>query len=152
MAELLTEEQMQDLSKAFRTFDIQNKGTLNTRELGACFRCFGYVATEADLQDVMNEVGGTVDFAQFVHIMQKKMKDCDAVAEMKQAFKTIDTDQDSYISMQELKGVFTMLLGHEPRPEEVEELMREADVDGDGRISQLDFINVLSCITGSNEE
>lgn len=144
MANLLTEDQMQDLSKAFRTFDVLNKGTLDARELGACFRCFGYVATEADLQDIMNEVGGKVDFWQFVHIMQKKMKDCDAIAEMKQAFKSIDTDGDLHISMQELKGVFATLLGYEPRQEEVEELMREADVDGDGKISQLDFINVLS--------
>jgi calmodulin len=144
MAELLTEDQMQELSKVFRTFDHQNKGFLHSKELGACFRCFGYVATEADLEDQIIEVGGTMDFAQFVHVMQKKMKDCDAVAEMKQAFKTIDSDQDGVISRSELKNVFTMLMGHEPRQEEVDELMREADVDGDGKISQLDFINVLS--------
>ena len=135
---------MQELSKVFRTFDIQNKGYLDSRELGACFRCFGYVATEADLADLMNEVGGVVDFAQFVHIMCKKMKDCDAVAEMKQAFKCIDTNSDQILSKAELKHVFTMLMGYEPRPEEVNELMREADVDGDGKVNQLDFINVLS--------
>jgi calmodulin len=144
MAELLPEDQMQELSKIFRTFDLQNKGFLDARELGACFRCFGYVATEADLEDQIIEVGGTMDYAQFVHVMQKKMKDCDVIAEMKQAFKTIDADQDGVISRTELKDVFTMLMGHEPRPEEVEELMREADVDGDGKISQLDFINVIS--------
>lgn len=109
MAELLTEEQMQDLSKAFRTFDLQNKGFLDTRELGACFRCFGYVATEADLQDIMNEVGGVVDFAQFAHIMQKKMKDCDAVAEMKQAFKSIDEDGDGVLSRWVLHVSFFLL-------------------------------------------
>jgi calmodulin len=143
MAELLTEDQMQELSKVFRTFDHQGKGFLQAKELGACFRCFGHVATEADLEDQIIEVGGTMDFAQFVHVMQKKMKDCDAVAEMKQAFKTIDSDQDGVISRSELKHVFTMLMGHEPRQEEVDELMREADVDGDGKISQLDFINIL---------
>lgn len=135
---------MQELSSVFRTFDLQGKGSLDSRELGACFRCFGYVATEADLADLINEVGGLVDFAQFVHILCKKMKDCDAIAEMKQAFKTIDSDGDQTISRAELKQVFTMLMGFEPRPEEVAELMREADVDGDGKISQLDFINVLS--------
>uniref|UniRef100_A0A6T8N3M1 EF-hand domain-containing protein n=1 Tax=Hemiselmis andersenii TaxID=464988 RepID=A0A6T8N3M1_HEMAN len=144
MAELLEESQMQELSKVFRTFDLQTKGTLDTRELGACFRCFGYVATEADLADLVNEVGGTVDFAQFVHIMQKKMKDCDPIAEMTAAFKAIDADSDGQISKSELKDVFAMLMGFEPTAVEVDELMREADVDGDGRISQLDFVNVLS--------
>jgi calmodulin len=144
MSELLMEEQMRELSSVFRTFDIEGKGVLGSRELGACFRCFGYVATEADLADLINEVGGRVDFQQFVHIMCKKMKDCDAIAEMKQAFKAIDSDGDMLIVKSELKSVFTMLMGHEPRPEEVAELMREADVDGDGKISQLDFINTLS--------
>jgi len=32
-----------------------------------------------------------VDFAQFVHIMQKKMKDCDPIAEMTAAFKVCET-------------------------------------------------------------
>eukprot|EP00285_Hemiselmis_virescens_P000951 CAMPEP_0173415684 /NCGR_PEP_ID=MMETSP1356-20130122/84994_1 /TAXON_ID=77927 ORGANISM="Hemiselmis virescens, Strain PCC157" /NCGR_SAMPLE_ID=MMETSP1356 /ASSEMBLY_ACC=CAM_ASM_000847 /LENGTH=144 /DNA_ID=CAMNT_0014377951 /DNA_START=377 /DNA_END=811 /DNA_ORIENTATION=+ len=144
MADLLEESQMQELSKVFRTFDLQNKGMLDSRELGACFRCFGYVATEADLADLVNEVGGTVDFAQFVHIMQKRMKDCDPIAEMTQAFKTIDSDGDMQISKSEMKSVFAMLMGFEPSAVEVDELMREADVDGDGKISQLDFVNVLS--------
>ena len=53
--------------------------------------------TEADLQEMMNEVGGKVDFLQFCHVsepnaikeaekkqmMTKKMKDCDVVAEIK---------------------------------------------------------------------
>ena len=144
MAELLEESQMQELSKVFRTFDLQNKGTLDTRELGAILRSFGYNATEADLADLVNEVGGTVDFAQFVHIMQKRMKDCDPIAEMTAAFKAIDADSDGMIVKSELKHVFATLMGYEPTAVEVEELMREADVDGDGRISQLDFVNILS--------
>ena len=32
----------------------------------------------------MNEVGGVVDFVQFVHIMTKKMKDCDVISEIKE--------------------------------------------------------------------
>lgn len=32
----------------------------------------------------VNEVGGVVDLAQFVHIMTKKMKDCDVISEIKE--------------------------------------------------------------------
>ncbi len=34
----------------------------------SCFRCFGYVATEADLQELINEVGGLVNLQQFAHV------------------------------------------------------------------------------------
>jgi calmodulin len=92
----------------------------------------------------VNEVGGTVDFIQFVHIMTKKMKDCDVISEIKEAFKQLDTNGDMYITKDELKEGLFNLLGRDLRVEEVEEMLREADVDGDGKISQLDFINVLT--------
>ena len=40
--------------------------------------------------------------------------------------------------------MFEALTESELEPAEIEELMREADVDGDKRISQLDFINILT--------
>lgn len=58
--------------------------------------------------------------------------------------QAIDADSDGMIVKGELKHVFATLMGYEPTAVEVEELMREADVDGDGRISQLDFVNILS--------
>lgn len=128
----------------FGTFDNGNKGHLESRELGACFRCFGYVATEADMQEIVNEVGGTVDFQQFTHIMTRKMKDCDGIGELKQVFKQVDMDGDQYISAADLRLALSQLAGQDLRPEEIEELMREADVDGDGRISLLDFTNVMT--------
>ncbi|KAJ1484045.1 hypothetical protein T484DRAFT_2543664 [Baffinella frigidus] len=105
MVESLKEEQKQELSEVFKIFDEKGKGHLTQRELGACFRCFGNVSTDADLQEQVNEVGGVVDLAQFVHIMTKKMKDCDVISEIKEAFKQLDSDGDRYITKQELKDV-----------------------------------------------
>ena len=51
MVEALTEEHKQELSEVFKIFDEKGKGHLDVRELGACFRCFEYVATDADLQE-----------------------------------------------------------------------------------------------------
>ena len=107
-------------------------------------RCFGYIATEADLNDIITEVGGEVDFRQFVHIMTKKMKDCDAVAEIQGAYSAFEKDESGSIGRKELEAMFTRLTGRPLRPEEVEELLGEADLDGDGRISQLDFLNMLT--------
>uniref|UniRef100_A0A7S0N865 EF-hand domain-containing protein n=1 Tax=Cryptomonas curvata TaxID=233186 RepID=A0A7S0N865_9CRYP len=142
--EVLLPEQIEELLNIFRSFDTQGKQSLSARELGACFKCFGYIATEADLNETVNEVGGVVDFMQFVHIMTKKMKDCDALAEIQAAYRAFDKDTDGNVGREELARTFARLSGHELPPEEIDELLREADVDGDGRISQLDFINVLT--------
>jgi len=140
----LQEQHLKELRETFHKFDAQNKGHLSVRELGACCRCFGYVATEADLQEMVNEVGGKVDFQQFAHIMTKKMKDCDIISEIKQAFRELDNDNDGFINTAELKVAMEKLMGKELRAVEVEEVMREADVDGDGKISQHDFVSILT--------
>jgi len=97
-----------------------------------------------DLQEMVNEVGGVVDFQQFAHIMTKKMKDCDIIAEIQQAFRELDEDGDGYINKAELKVAMETLLDKQLHPVEVDELMREADVDGDGKISQHDFVSILT--------
>ena len=45
---------MRQLQDTFDKFDAGRKGQLSVRELGACCRCFGYVATEADLQEMVS--------------------------------------------------------------------------------------------------
>ena len=58
--------------------------------------------------------------------------------------RELDDDGDGFISKAELKTVLEKLMERELRPVEIEELMREADVDGDGKINQHDFVSVLT--------
>ena len=62
------------------------------------------------------------------------MRESDSEDELKQAFKIFDRDKNGYISASELKYVMANL-GEKLTDEEVEEMIREADLDGDGRIS-----------------
>ena len=58
--------------------------------------------------------------------------------------RELDSDLDGYINKAELKAAMERLLEKQLRPVEIDELMREADVDGDGKISQHDFVSVLT--------
>lgn len=53
-------------------------GTITTKELGTVMRSLGQNPTEAELQDMVNEVdadgNGTIDFPEFLNLMAKKMK------------------------------------------------------------------------------
>ncbi len=59
------------------------------------------------------------------------MKDSDGEAELKEAFRVFDRDGNGMISAAELKYVMTNL-GEKLSNEEAEEMVREADLDGDG--------------------
>ena len=54
------------------------KGTITTKELGTVMRSLGQNPTEAELQDMINEVdadgNGTIDFPEFLNLMARKMK------------------------------------------------------------------------------
>lgn len=54
-------------------------------------RSLGQNPTEAELQDMINEVdadgNGTIDFPEFLTMMARKMKDTDSEEEIREAFR-----------------------------------------------------------------
>ncbi|KAJ0260597.1 Calmodulin-1 [Hirschfeldia incana] len=145
MAEQLTDEHISEFKEAFSLFDKDGDGCITTKELGTVMRSLGQNPTEAELQDMINEVDAdgnrTIDFPEFLNLMAKKMKDTDSEEELKEAFKVFDKDQNGFISAAELGHVMTNL-GEKLTDEEVEEMVREADVDGDGQINYEEFVNI----------
>ena len=62
------------------------------------------------------------------------MKDTDSEEEIKEAFRVFDKDGNGFISAAELRHVMTNL-GEKLTDEEVDEMIREADIDGDGQVN-----------------
>ncbi|KAK9664487.1 hypothetical protein RND81_14G045800 [Saponaria officinalis] len=146
MAEQLTDDQISEFKEAFSLFDKDGDGCITTKELGTVMRSLGQNPTEAELQDMINEVdadgNGTIDFPEFLNLMARKMKDTDSEEELKEAFRVFDKDQNGFISAAELRHVMTNL-GEKLTDEEVDEMIREADVDGDGQINYEEFVKVM---------
>ncbi|OEH79951.1 hypothetical protein cyc_01598 [Cyclospora cayetanensis] len=152
MADQLTEEQIAEFKEAFSLFDKDGDGTITTKELGTVMRSLGQNPTEAELQDMINEVdadgNGTIDFPEFLTLMARKMKDTDSEEELIEAFKVFDRDGNGLISAAELRHVMTNL-GEKLTDEEVDEMIREADIDGDGQINYEEFVGMMLAKGGS---
>jgi calmodulin len=110
-------------------------------------RSLGQNPSESELQDMINEVdadnNGTIDFPEFLTMMARKMKDTDSEEEIREAFKVFDRDNNGFISAAELRHVMTSI-GEKLTDDEVDEMIREADQDGDGRIDCM--IAILSTL------
>ena len=76
----------------------------------------------------------TIDFPEFLTMMARKMKDTDSEEEIREAFRVFDKDGNGFISAAELRHVMTNL-GEKLTDEEVDEMIREADIDGDGQVN-----------------
>ncbi|CAF4077169.1 unnamed protein product [Rotaria sp. Silwood2] len=132
-ADQLTDEQIAEFKEAFSLFDKDGDGTITTKEFGTVMRSLGQNPTEAELQDMINEVdadgNGTIDFPEFLTLMARKMKDTDSEEEILEVFRIFDKDGSGFISAAEFRYVMTNL-GETLTDEELDDMLREADIDG----------------------
>ena len=72
-------------------------------------------------------------------MVARKMKDTDSEEEFLEAFKVFDKDGNGFISAAELRHIMTNL--EEKLTDD--EMIREADVDGDGQINYEEFVKMM---------
>ncbi|CAI9781326.1 unnamed protein product [Fraxinus pennsylvanica] len=142
----LTDDQISEFKEAFALFDKNGDGCITTTELGNVMRSLGQNPTEDELRDMIKEVdadgNGTIDLPEFLNLMVRKMKDAHSEEELKEAFQVFDKDQNGFISAAELRHVMTNL-GEKLTDEDVDEMIREADLDGDRQINYEEFVKVM---------
>ena len=146
MVENLPEETINQFRTLFDLFDKDSSGSITTKELGTVMRNLGQNPSEEELKQMIREVdlngNGTIDFKEFMCLMVKKMKDNDPEEELQEAFKVFDNDQNGYINSHELRHAMTNL-GENLSPQEVEEIVKEADLDNDQQIDYDEFMKVI---------
>ncbi|KAL6142821.1 hypothetical protein ACLB2K_061097 [Fragaria x ananassa] len=146
MGEVLSEEQIAEFQEAFCLFDKDGDGCITIEELATAIKSVDQNPTAEELQSMIYEVdidgNGTIEFGEFLNVMVRKMKENDADEELKEAFKVFDKDQDGYISPNELRNVM-INLGERLTDEEAAQMIREADLDGDGLVNYEEFVTMM---------
>ncbi|CBI34166.3 hypothetical protein VitviT2T_021291 [Vitis vinifera] len=147
--DVLTAEQIAEFQEAFCLFDMDGDGCITLDELATVMKSLEHSTTKEELQTMMDEVdvdgNGTIEFGEFLNLMARKMKESEAEEELKEAFKVFDKDQDGYISANELRNVM-FNLGERLTDEEAEQMIREADLDGDGQVNYEEFVRMMLAV------
>ncbi|KAH0760326.1 hypothetical protein KY290_016399 [Solanum tuberosum] len=140
MADKIVKEETQlvQFKEAINLFDKDVHGCITIEELAAVIRSLDENPTEEELCHMISEVdadhhdNGTMEFTEFLNLITKKMKETDLEEELKEVFKVFDKDQNGFISATDLRHVM-INLGEKLTEEEAEQMIREADLDGDGQ-------------------
>ena len=116
---------------------------------GFVMKSLGHNPTEDELQDIIqkNDIdgNGTIEFSEFCARMVKKIKDKNSSideAEIRQSFDLFDLDGNGYITKFELTNVMASL-GEELTEQEIDEMMSDADTDGDGQVNFEEFSRMM---------
>ncbi|XP_068553323.1 centrin-2-like isoform X2 [Anas acuta] len=95
------------------------------------------------ISQVDEEGSGKINFESFLQVMAQKMAEPYSKKEILKGFKLFDTDGTGKISFEKLKLVATEV-GEDITDEELQVMIDEADVDGDGEVDQQEFLRILT--------
>lgn len=151
----LTEDQQQEIKEAFSLFDTDGSGTIDAKELKVAMRALGFEPRRDELRELLfaasggsDKLGGggkeivVITYPQFLQLMSKKMTERDSREEMLKAFRLFDDDDTGKISFNNLKRV-AMELGENMTDAELQEMIDEADRDGDGEVGEEEFLRLM---------
>uniref|UniRef100_A0A672GF40 EF-hand domain-containing protein n=1 Tax=Salarias fasciatus TaxID=181472 RepID=A0A672GF40_SALFA len=140
------------LQEAFKEFDYDQDGYLNYKDVAECMRTMGYMPTEMELLEIVQQIkmrmGGLMDFEDFTELMGPRMMGETAgmlgLKELQSAFVQFDLDGDGKINQDEMKEAVKTLLGEKLKKGELEEILKELDINADGMIDFEEFVMMLS--------
>uniref|UniRef100_A0A1I8I4S8 Calmodulin n=1 Tax=Macrostomum lignano TaxID=282301 RepID=A0A1I8I4S8_9PLAT len=140
-----------EIRESFALFDKNGDGIISTEEIGEVMRSLGQTPSPSELQEMVRQVdingNGSIDFEEFVAMMSDRYQlESELVKHerhLRKAFvsinlvfnllalKVFDKDGNGLIDSSELKRVMASL-GEELSDQEIDEMIREADRNGDG--------------------
>ena len=146
MAEHLSSEQLLKYKSAFSFFDTNGDDKITVNELGSAMTSLGLKPTQGELQDIISRLdsdkNGWVSFDEFLAAIKKNEEKENSDDDLQEAFKAIDRNGDGFITTAELRQVM-FSLGEKMTDLEINEIIREADVDGDERIDCQEFVFLM---------
>lgn len=126
-------------------FDANHDGKISFEELKKMMGSMGQACDDEEAKKIMasadKDGNGYIDFEEFVKVMQKNQ--CPPEETLREAFKTLDKDGSGNISADELKNVLRSLGDQQISDAEVDEMIREIDLDGDGEVDYEEFVKMM---------
>ncbi|KAJ3286898.1 hypothetical protein HK104_008844 [Borealophlyctis nickersoniae] len=180
----MTEDQIREVREAFNLFDTDGSGEISAKEWRVAMRALGFEASNEEvkrmLKEMDNDGSGSIDFTEFLGLMERRMADQYAREEMRKIFALMVDPELSLPTASSRAGAFgrpvtgiaaatpapsapqggplsgpaprinandirriAALLGEKLTEEEIRDMVEEADRDGDGEVTEDDFVRVM---------
>ncbi|CAM6108663.1 unnamed protein product [Calypogeia fissa] len=143
IAESLSEEEIAGLKEMFKMMDTDNSGTITFEELKAGLKRVGSDLMESEIHELMEAADvdrdGSIDYGEFIAATMN-MNKIEREENLFAAFSYFDKDNSGYITVDELQQA---CLEHNLGEVRIEDMIREADSNNDGRIDYNEFVAMM---------
>lgn|ERR1719195_470028 len=147
MSKKISKEMDERLKKTFDDFDKDGDGKIDEKDLAQLLKKWNISVTDIELKDILNELdsdrNGQIDFKEFKNFMTAG--GISNNQQLRSTFKLFDENGDGFIDAKELKQTLANL-GNKLSDAQIEAIMKEADMDKDGKVSFAEFCKYFAKI------
>jgi len=144
-----TEDQLDELKECFALFDRQGINLIAAGDLGNALRAMGQTPTEAELQEMLQESNlddnGNLNLDEYVRLVGSRgiKREQEMEEELEEALRVFDREGLGKIDAEDLKMALRTY-GEVLEDDDVNEMMKVAEITADGKIDYQDFIRKVT--------
>lgn len=144
-----SDEQLAELKEVFAMLDSTGTNVITAPSVGTALRAIGQNPTEAELQEMVREANlddnGNLGIDEFMRLIGTRglKTEAEMEEELEQALGVFDKNGEGCIDAAEFK-VTLRTLGEPVDEDDIAEILRVAEVAGDGKINYYDFMKKLT--------
>ena len=142
----LPKNKTDEYKKVFQIHSNGPDGYVNTSELSNIFKSINIDASDEEIKEIIKKLDleekKQINYEEFLSLINQGDKDIDEEEEVLNAFKVFDKDGNGLININELKNIM-LNIGNNWSENEINELLRDADIDMDGYINYEEFVRTI---------
>ena len=146
MFDNISENKIKEYKSVFDLNDYNKDGNVTLDELANILKAINISSSDEEIKEIIMELelegNDEINFENFVSIVNRRDKDVDNEEEVIKAFKFFDKEGNGLININELKNIM-LSVGKNISEEELNDMLKEADIDMDGYINYEEFIRSL---------
>ena len=146
MFDNISENKIKEYKSVFDLNDNNKDGNVTLDELANILKAINISSSDEEIKEIIMELelegNDEINFENFVSIVNRRDKDVDNEEEVIKAFKFFDKEGNGLININELKNIM-LSVGKNISEEELNDILKEADIDMDGYINYEEFIRSL---------
>ncbi|XP_019880977.2 troponin C [Aethina tumida] len=150
MADVIDQEQVNLLKRAFSMFDSSKKGRIEKEKVRTILTTLGHTYDDSELEALLEgedpEQSGQLDFDSFCRVAAHFLENEDDEAlqkELKEAFRLYDKEGNGYIPTSSLREILAAL-DDQLTSDQLNEMIAEIDSDSSGTVDFEEFMEMMT--------